>query len=80
MLTRASYGKGPDYFQLKTAILPISMFLLLISMKFGTELENYEYEVDSYLSLFITAHAQNKQFFLLEIGNIKIRFIKQFFR
>ena len=37
-------------------------------------------KADSYLSLFITAHAQNKQFFKIEIGNIKIRFIKQFFR
>ena len=42
--TQVSYGKGPDYFRLKTAILPTSMFLLLISMKFGTELENYQYD------------------------------------
>ena len=43
-----------------------SMFLLLFSMKFDTELENYQMTVlnkaDSYLSLSITAHAQNKQF------------------
>ena len=32
--------QGPDYFLLKTAIFPISVFLLLFSMKFGTELEN----------------------------------------
>ena len=41
---RASYGKGPDYFWLKTAIFPVSVFLLLFSMKFGTELENYQYD------------------------------------
>ena len=31
----------------------------------------------SYLSLFITAHAQNKQF--LEIGKVKVRFTNHFF-
>ena len=41
---QASYGKGPDYFWLKTAIFPVSVFLLLFSMKFGTELENYQYD------------------------------------
>ena len=61
-----SYGKGPEYFCLKTAIFPVSVFLLLFSMKFGTELEIISMTVlnkaDSYLSLFITAHAQNRQF------------------
>ena len=37
---QASYGKGPDYFLLKIAIFPISVFLLLFSMKSHTELEN----------------------------------------
>ena len=37
---QASYDKGPDYFLLKTEIFPISVFLLLFSMKFHTELEN----------------------------------------
>ena len=41
---QASYGKGPDYFWLKIAIFPASVFLLLFSMKFGTELENYQYD------------------------------------
>ena len=41
---QASYGKSPDYFRLKTAIFPVSVFLLLFSMKFGTELENYQYD------------------------------------
>ena len=40
----AFYGKGPDYFLLKTAVFPVSVFLLLFSMKFGTELENYQYD------------------------------------
>ena len=32
-------------FGLKTAaIFPVSVFLLLFSMKFGTELENYQYD------------------------------------
>ena len=44
MAAQASYGKGPDYFRLKTAILPVSVFLLLFSMKFCTEFENYQYE------------------------------------
>ena len=39
-----SHGRGPDYFWLKTAIFPVSVFLLLSSMKFGTELENYQYD------------------------------------
>ena len=30
--TQGSYGKGPDYFLSKTAIFPISVFLLLFSM------------------------------------------------
>ena len=34
-------------------------------------------KTDSYLSLFVTAHAQ-KTISLIEIGNMKIRFIKQF--
>ena len=38
--SQASYDKDPDYFLLKTAIFSISVFLLLSSMKFGTELEN----------------------------------------
>ena len=42
--TQASYGKGPDYFLLKTAIFPISVFLLLFSMKFHAELENYQHD------------------------------------
>ena len=41
---QVSYGKGPDYFRLKTEVFPVSVFLLLISMKFGTELENYQYD------------------------------------
>ena len=44
VVSQESYGKGPDYFQLKTAICPVSMFLLLFSMKFGTELDNYQYD------------------------------------
>ena len=39
-----SYGKGPDYFRLTTAIVPVSVFLLLFSMKFGAELKNYQYD------------------------------------
>ena len=39
-----SYGKGPDYFRLKTAIFPVLVFALPFSMKFGTELENYQYD------------------------------------
>ena len=42
--TQAFYGEGPDYFWLKTAISPVSVFLLLFSMKFATELENYQYD------------------------------------
>ena len=42
--TQASYGKGPDYFLLKTAIFSISVFLSLFSMKLGTELENDQYD------------------------------------
>ena len=42
--TQASHGKGPDDFWLKTAIFLVSVFLLLFSMKFGTELENYQYD------------------------------------
>ena len=42
--SQASYGKGPDNFWLKTAIFSVSVFLLHFSMKFGTELENYQYE------------------------------------
>ena len=45
---QASYGKGPDYFWLKTAIFPVSVFLLLFRMKFGTELENYQYDSFKY--------------------------------
>ena len=64
--TQASCGKGPDYLLLKTAIFPTSVFLILFSMKFHTELEIISMTVfnkdDSYLSLFIIAHAQNKQF------------------
>ena len=41
---QASYGKGPDYFRFKTAIFPVSVFLLLFIMKFGSELENYQYD------------------------------------
>ena len=41
--TQASYGKGPDYFLLKTAIFRISVFPLLFSMEFGTELNNDQY-------------------------------------
>ena len=41
---KASYGKGPYYFLLKTAIFPTSMFLLLFSMKFGTKLENDQFD------------------------------------
>ena len=39
-IIQASYGKGPDYFLLKTEIFSISVFLLLFSMKFHSELEN----------------------------------------
>ena len=39
------YGKGPDYFLLKTAIFPILVFLLLFSMKFHTELENDQHDI-----------------------------------
>ena len=42
--SQASYGKGPDYFWLKTAIFPVSLFLLLFSMKFGIQLGKYEYD------------------------------------
>ena len=42
IFTQASYGK--DYFLLKTAIFPISVFLLLFSMKFHTDLENYQHD------------------------------------
>ena len=42
--TQASYGKGPDNVLLKTAIFPMSVFLLLFSMKFHTELENYQHD------------------------------------
>ena len=63
---QACYGKGPDYFLLKTVTFPISVFLLLFSMKFHPELENNQHDSfnkgDLYLSLFITTHAQNKQF------------------
>ena len=49
-----SYGKGPDYFLLKTAIFPISVFLSPFSMKFHTELEDDQHDSfnkgDSYLS------------------------------
>ena len=38
------FGKGPDYFRLKTVIFPVSVFLLLFSMNIGTELENYWYD------------------------------------
>ena len=31
--SQASYGKGPDYFRLKIAIFPVSVFLLLFSIK-----------------------------------------------
>ena len=41
---QASYGKGPGYFRLKTAVFPVSMFLLLFRMQFGTEVENYQYD------------------------------------
>ena len=42
---QASYRKGPDYVLLKKkAIFHISVFLLLFSMKFGTELENDQYD------------------------------------
>ena len=44
IVTQASYGKGPVYFLLKTAIFSISVFLLLFSMKFDTELENDQYD------------------------------------
>ena len=37
-------ARCPDYFWLKTAIFPVSVFLLLFYMKFGTELENYPYD------------------------------------
>ena len=64
---QASYGKGPDYFRLKTAISPASVFLLLFSIKnsvLGWKIISMTIlnKADSYLSLFITAHAQNKQF------------------
>ena len=39
-----SHGKGSDYFWLKTGIFPVSVFLLLFSMKFGTEFENCQYD------------------------------------
>ena len=39
--SQASYGKGPDYVWLKTNTFPVSVFL---SMKFGSELENYQYD------------------------------------
>ena len=43
-----SYGKGPDYFPLKTVFFPVSVFLLLFGMKFGIELENYHDQYDSF--------------------------------
>ena len=64
-VSQASYGKGPTYSLLKTAISPISLFVLLFIMKFCTDLDNDQYDIFkdiSYLSLFTTAHAQNKQF------------------
>ena len=42
--SQVSYGKGPDNYLLKTAIFPVSVFLLIFSMKFGNELENYQYD------------------------------------
>ena len=44
-ITQSSYGKGPGYFLFKTAIFPISVFLLLFRMKFSTELENDQYDI-----------------------------------
>ena len=41
---QTSYGEGPHYFRLKTAIFPVSVFLLLFGKKFGIELENYQYD------------------------------------
>ena len=65
-LTVINLSVTSDVNLLKTAIFPISVFLLLFSMKFHTELEIISMTVfnkgDSYLSLSITAHAQNKQF------------------
>ena len=44
ILKHLMHGKGPDCFLLKTAIFPISVFLLLSSMKFHTELENDQHD------------------------------------
>ena len=41
---QVSHGEGSDYFWMKTAIFPVSVSLLLFSMKFGTELKNYQYD------------------------------------
>ena len=43
-MSQAAYGKGPDYFLVKTEVFPTSVFLLLFNMKFGTELENDQYD------------------------------------
>ena len=66
ILTQASYGKGPDYFRMKTAILPVLEFLYLSPWNSVLSWEIISMtvlnKVDSYLCLFITAHAQSKQF------------------
>ena len=58
--------KGPDYCLLKTVIFPISVFLSLFSVKSVLAWKMISISVldkaDSYFSLFITVHVQNKQF------------------
>ena len=58
--------KGSRLLSVENSDFYVSVFLLLFSMKFGTELENYQYDsfnkADSYFSLFISAQGQNKQF------------------
>ena len=44
LILRRLLWQVPDYFQLKTEIFHVSMFPLLFSMKFDTELENYQYD------------------------------------
>ena len=67
-MPQASYGKGTDYYLLTTAIFPISVFLSDLSawhsaLSWEIISMTVLYQIDSYLSLLITAHAQNKIFF-----------------
>ena len=65
-LSQASYGKGPDYFLLKTEIFPVSVFLYFSALNSILSWKIISMTVfnkdDSYLSLFITAHVQDKEF------------------